>query len=79
MVIAEVEETKFAIEALSKVSIIGAKLGARKKSCVVGCLAAKLWIAKRSLESADADQLARLRKRIPKLLDDLERVCAVRC
>lgn len=73
----ELDEADFAREALFRVSVIAAALGARNKSCIIGCLAAKLWIANKSLESADEGQLARLRKRVPKLLDDLERVIAV--
>ncbi|KAK9777055.1 putative Peptidase S8/S53 domain-containing protein [Seiridium cardinale] len=52
--VAELDEIDFARDALSRISIIAADLGARKKSCVAGCLAAKLWIARKSLDSSDA-------------------------
>lgn len=74
----EFDELDFAKDALSRVSIIAADVGARKKSCVAGRLAAQLWIARIALDSADSSQLSRLQKRLPKLMDDLERVCAVR-
>lgn len=77
LVEAEFEELDFAKDALSRVSIIAAALGARQKSCVAGCLAAKLWIARKALDSANSSQLPRLQKRLPKLVNDLERVCAV--
>ena len=74
---AEFDELDFAKDALSRISIVAADLAARQKSCVAGCLAAKLWIARKSVDSADASQLPRLQRRLPKLIDDLERVCAV--
>ena len=67
----------FAKDALSRVSQIAGNLGATKKLCVAGCLAAQLHMAKRALDSADAGQIPRLQRRVPKLLDDLESVCAV--
>ena len=67
----------FAKDALSRVSHIAVDLGARKKLCVAGCLAAELLIAKKALDSADAAHMPRLQRRVPKLLDDLDRVCAV--
>jgi hypothetical protein len=73
------EELDFAKDALIRVSIIAADIGAQQKSCVAGCLAAKLLIARRALETADATELPRIQRRLPKLLDDLERVCAIRC
>ncbi|KAF5662958.1 peptidase S8 subtilisin kexin sedolisin [Fusarium heterosporum] len=72
----ELQELDFAKDALCRVSIIAADLGARQKLCEAGCLAAKLWIAKRALDTADSNQFRRLQKRLPKLLDDLERLCA---
>lgn len=71
------ELLEFSKQALSRVSQIAVDLGARKKLCVAGCLAAELLIAKKALDAADANQLPRLQRRIPKLLEDLERVCAV--
>ncbi|KAF6795401.1 putative subtilisin [Colletotrichum sojae] len=65
----------FAKEALSRVSQIAVDLGARKKLCFAGCLAAELLIARKALEAADVSQLPKLQRRVPKLLDDLERVC----
>lgn len=74
----EFEELDFAKDALLRVSILAADVGAQQKSCVAGCLAAKLLIARRALETADATELPRIQRRLPKLLVDLERVCAVR-
>ncbi|KAF7543160.1 hypothetical protein G7Z17_g10966 [Cylindrodendrum hubeiense] len=63
----------FAKDALSRVSQIAVELGARKKLCVAGCLAAELLIARKALDSADVAQLPKLQRRVPKLLKDLER------
>lgn len=72
-----VDPLDFAKEALSRVSQIAVDLGARKKLCFAGCLAAELLIARKALDAADASQLPKLQRRVPKLLDDLERVCVV--
>jgi hypothetical protein len=77
LVEAEFDKLDFAKDALSRISVIAVTIGARQKSCVAGCLAAQLWIARKALDSANSNQLPRLQKRVPKLLDDLERVCAV--
>ncbi|ETS74204.1 hypothetical protein PFICI_14070 [Pestalotiopsis fici W106-1] len=73
--IAEVEEIEFAKKALSRVANIGAELGRRMRSSVAGSLGARLLVAKASLDCADAEELVRLQRRIPKLLNDLERIC----
>jgi hypothetical protein len=68
---------EFAKDAFSRVSLIAADLGASKKNCLAGCLAAQLWIAQRSLAFPGPKQLEFFHKRGPKLLGDLERVCMV--
>lgn len=73
----ELDSLDFAKEALSRVSQIAGELGARNKICFAGCLAARLLIARKALDSADASQMPKLERRIPKLMDDLERVCMV--
>ncbi|KAL0943204.1 putative subtilisin [Colletotrichum truncatum] len=66
----------FAKEVLSHVSQIAVDLGARKKLCFAGCLAAELLIARKALDSTDIAHLPKLQRRVPKLLKDLDRVCA---
>lgn len=67
----------FAKDALLRVSAIAVDVGARNKSSAAGCLGASLWITKKTLDSADLTQFPQLQRRLPKLLKDLERVCAV--
>lgn len=73
----EFDELDVAKDALSRISSVAADVGARQKLPVAGCLAAKLCIAKKTLDSADAGQLLRVQRRLPKLIEDLERVCTV--
>lgn len=70
-------DLEFAKDALSRVSTIAGNFAARNGSCLAGGLAAELFIAHRALVIADAGQLPQLQKRLPKLINDLERVCAV--
>ncbi|GKT51078.1 uncharacterized protein ColSpa_11259 [Colletotrichum spaethianum] len=67
-----VDPFDFAKDALSRVSQIAVDLGARKKLCVAGCLAAELLIARKTMVSAGGTQLPKLQRRAPKLLKDLE-------
>ncbi|KFG78255.1 hypothetical protein MANI_020298 [Metarhizium anisopliae] len=69
----EFDELDVAKDALSRISSVAADVGARQKLPVAGCLAAKLCIAKKTLDSADAGQLLRVQRRLPKLIEDLER------
>lgn len=69
---------EFSKQALSRVSEIAVALGARDKLCIAGCLAAELLIARKAIETTDPNLMPKLHRRIPKLLEDLERVCTVR-
>ena len=71
------EDLAFAIEVLNRVCMIAADLGARRKLGEAGCLAAQLFITKLALEEADERQLAKLQRRLARLMDDLEEVCMV--
>ncbi|KAL6904706.1 hypothetical protein GGI43DRAFT_397898 [Trichoderma evansii] len=66
----------FAKDALCRVSIIAAEFGLRNKMYIAGHLAGELFLAYSVLDIADATQLPRLQRRLPKLIRDLERVCA---
>lgn len=69
-----VDRYDFAEAALSQVFGIALELARERSSCVAGRLAAQLHIVRGVVGSA-ADP--KLHSRIPKLLKDLERVCAV--
>lgn len=71
------EDLAFAIEVLNRVCMIAVDLGARRKLGDAGCLAAQLFITKLALEEADERQLAKLQKRLVRLMDDLGKVCMV--
>lgn len=49
-------------------SRVPVELGAHKKLCVEGCLAAGVLIAKKALYLVEVKQLPRLKQRIPKVL-----------
>ncbi len=72
------DSVEFAKTALCRVSNIAGDVGARHKSCVAGCLAAKLWIAAKALDTPDPNEQRRIQRRLPKLLADLNSVCSVR-
>ena len=67
----------FSKDALGKAAEIAADIAAKSKVCAAGCLAANLLIAKSVLDVAGARQLAKVQRRLPKLMDDLEYVCMV--
>ncbi|KAI8269269.1 putative subtilisin [Colletotrichum sp. SAR11_239] len=71
-----VDQLDFAKYALSLVSHIAVSIGADHKLCAAGGLAAKLYVARKNIEAADLAQSPEVQRRIPKLLRDLERVCA---
>jgi hypothetical protein len=68
---------EFAKLAFSVVSLICTDVGVKTKSCTAGCLAAQLWIVSKTLEHPDTGQLDRIRRRLPKLLKDLNGICMV--
>ncbi|EQB47942.1 hypothetical protein CGLO_12881 [Colletotrichum gloeosporioides Cg-14] len=63
----------FAKAALSRVSSTALNLALQRRSSVAGRLATELYIARQALGSIDSSKLQR---RVPKLLSDLERICA---
>ncbi|KAL6822099.1 hypothetical protein J3E69DRAFT_382661 [Trichoderma sp. SZMC 28015] len=66
----------FAKEALGQVSNIAANLGIQEKLFDAGRIAAELYLAFETLNVADASQAVQLQQHLPKLIHDLERVCA---
>lgn len=67
----------FSKNALGRLASLTANLAAQKRSGVAGSLAASLCIAMKSVESADVSRLPKLQRRLPGLIKDLERICAV--
>ena len=58
--------------------MLAADIGFKEKLVTAGCLAAELWIAKKTIESADEAHFIRLERRSLKLMKHLERICCVR-
>lgn len=68
----------FAKEALHQVTNIAAVLGVQKKLCHAGRMAAELCLTLKALDITDESQAAQLQQRFPRLIHDVERLCAVR-
>ncbi|KAJ5003412.1 putative subtilisin [Colletotrichum sp. SAR 10_66] len=63
----------FAKIVMSRVSVAALDLALQKRSIVAGRLATELYIAREALGSTENPKVQR---RVPKLLSDLERICA---
>ncbi|KAL7789840.1 hypothetical protein V8C37DRAFT_385885 [Trichoderma ceciliae] len=70
-----VVDLDFVQGALRQTITIAGDLAAKDKLSVAGYLAADLFLALTAINVADASQIIRLQRRLPKLMDDLERVC----
>ncbi|KAK8876780.1 subtilisin-like protein [Apiospora arundinis] len=69
------EPLEFAQDAFGRISMLAADIGFKERSATAGCLAAELWIAKKTIESADEAHSAKLERRSLKLMRHLERIC----
>ncbi|KAK8092843.1 hypothetical protein PG999_014430 [Apiospora kogelbergensis] len=65
----------FAQDALGRTSMLAADIGFKERSATAGCLAAELWIAKKTIESTDDAHYTKIERRSLKLMRHLERIC----
>ncbi|KAK7971497.1 hypothetical protein PG989_016513 [Apiospora arundinis] len=69
------EPFEFAQDAFDRISTLAADIGFKERSATAGCLAAELWIAKKTIESVDEAHAAKLERRSVTLIRQLERIC----
>lgn len=68
---------ELAARALEEVSVIALHVGRGKRQPLCGRLGGELFIAASLLDSAGAEQEAWLRRKVPKLMRDVESICTV--
>lgn len=71
------DDLEFAQIALERVGDIAASVGAQLRRNGAGSLGATLVIIADNIESADIERKSKLRRRVPRLVKDLETICNV--
>lgn len=71
------DDLEFAQIALERVGDIAASVGAQLRRNGAGCLGGTMLIIADNIESADIERKLKLRRRVPRLAKDLEKICNV--